>query len=223
MSAFSSILLLFFPGRSKNVQTLSCSQQAGYRVQGIAICYALCSRSRQAARARPSSYIRVGLASPRHILEAYLVTSGSMVLFLRNSVFRPFPYARGALACDQSVRATTCRACLGGRRLGLGMDCLGGGLTAGFRCCCLRGMSHSRAFLCLGLDPNLELGMAWRAVVGDRRSNDSSFFGFLLKGWKLLWGVGVCGDLEMQGLVLSPHPPSIRSGHGWLGIPFLAP
>jgi hypothetical protein len=112
---------------------------------------------------------------------------------------------------------------LGGRRLGLGMDCLGGGLTAGFRCCCLRGMSHSRAFLCLGLDPNLELGMAWRAVVGDRRSNDSSFFGFLLKGWKLLWGVGVCGDLEMQGLVLSPHPPSIRSGHGWLGIPFLAP
>lgn len=39
---------------------------------------------------------------------------------------------------------------LGGRRLGLGMDCLGGGLTAGFRCCCLRGMSHSRAFFVFG-------------------------------------------------------------------------
>lgn len=42
------------------------------------------------------------------------------------------------------------------------------------------GMSHRKTFSCLDLDLNLKLGMAWRAVVGDRRSEGSGALTFLL-------------------------------------------
>jgi hypothetical protein len=85
-------------------------------------------------------------ASPRHILEAYLGTPGSVVLLLRKVVFGAFHMHGVVLAGAQCVRTTTCRVCVGDVRLGPGNGCLSGGLTAGFRFCCLRGMSQEGHF-----------------------------------------------------------------------------